>query len=272
MTQPRVRARERNTVFDYIGNGRFPALDISAVPPVTTAQMREVDRMMIEVIGVGLVQMMENAGRTLATLAIARFAPLSVTVLAGSGNNGGGGLVAARHLINRGVAVTVVTAAEFRAGSLTQSQLRAAKACGVNLAHDPDGSDLVIDALVGYGLSGPLRGRTAKLASSAAEQESPVLALDNPTGLDATTGRAASGAIRAAATLTLALPETGLVGAPETGELYLADISVPTSVYETLGLRVPPLFAEGQLIRLLRSTDDAASTLQATNPDDQRRF
>jgi NAD(P)H-hydrate epimerase len=255
-------------VHDFIGDDRFPVLDISAVSAVTAAQMREVDRMMVEDIGVGLVQMMENAGRSLAALAIARFAPLSVTVLAGSGNNGGGGLVAARHLVNRGVAVTVVTAAEFPVGSVTESQLRAAKACGVMLARDLVAGDLVIDALVGYGLS-PFRGRTAKLAGWAAAQDSPVLALDNPTGLDATTGISAPGAIRAAATLTLALPKTGLVRAPEIGELYLADISVPNSVDETLGLRVPPLFVEAQMIRLLRSTDNAANTHQTTSPEIQ---
>jgi len=255
---------------NLIRDGRFTALDASAVPAVTAAQMRQVDQMMVEDIGVGLVQMMENAGRSLAALAMARFAPLSVTVLGGSGNNGGGGLVAARHLVNRGVAVTVVTTAEFPVGSVTESQLRAAKACGVRLVGDPVAGDLVIDALVGYGLSGPLRGRTAKLAGWAAAQDSPVLALDNPTGLDATTGTSVPGAIRAAATLTLALPKTGLVGAPEIGELYLADISVPNSVYETLGLRVPPLFAEAQLIRLLRPTDEAAGTHQTTSPEIQQ--
>ena len=78
------------------------------VPALTTEQMREVDRAMVEDLHIELVQMMENAGRSLAHLAIARFAPSRVTVLAGPGGNGGGGLVAARHLINRGRTVSVV--------------------------------------------------------------------------------------------------------------------------------------------------------------------
>jgi NAD(P)H-hydrate epimerase len=111
---------------------------------------------------------------------------------------------------------------------------------------------LVIDALVGYGLSGPLRGRVAELVAWASTQGVPVLALDAPTGLDATTGVAEPGTVRAAATLTLALPKTGLVGSPEVGELYLADISVPVRLYAEMGLETPRLFDEGQLVRLVR--------------------
>jgi NAD(P)H-hydrate epimerase len=65
----------------------------SAVPALTTEQMREVDRAMVEDLHIELVQMMENAGRNLAELAMTRFSPSSVTVLAGPGGNGGGGLL-----------------------------------------------------------------------------------------------------------------------------------------------------------------------------------
>ncbi len=89
---------------------RFPAVPVPAValPALTAEQMREVDRVAVEELGIELVQMMENAGRSLADLAIRIFGPESVTVLAGSGGNGGGGLVAARHLANRGVTPRVV--------------------------------------------------------------------------------------------------------------------------------------------------------------------
>src|SRR5262249_31822286 len=69
--------------------------------------MREVDRLMIDDFHINLLQMMENAGRNLAELSLGAFAPAGVLVLAGRGGNGGGGLVAARHLANRGVPVTV---------------------------------------------------------------------------------------------------------------------------------------------------------------------
>src|SRR5262250_1465462 len=78
------------------------------LPALTTEQMREVDRVMVEDLHIELVQMMENAGRSLAELAIDQFSPGSVTVLAGPGGNGGGGLVGARHLANRGCRVQVV--------------------------------------------------------------------------------------------------------------------------------------------------------------------
>jgi len=82
---------------DARGAGSLPVISLSAIPAVTAAQMRAVDRGVIQDAGVSLVQMMENAGRSLADLAIARFDPATVTVLVGAGNNGGGGLVAARH-------------------------------------------------------------------------------------------------------------------------------------------------------------------------------
>ena len=212
--------------------------------------MRRVDELMIGRFGIGLAQMLENAGRSLAELAQARFAPGSVTVLVGAGNNGGGGLAAARHLANRGVRVEVVVARTVAPGSLVEVQLRAALACGVTRAEDPGAGDLVIDALVGYGLTGPRRGRVAELAAWANALAVPVLALDVPSGLDLDTGIADPGAVRATATMTLALPKHGLLTAPETGELYLADISVPSRLYAELGMTVPVLFARGPVVRL----------------------
>ena len=76
-------------------------------PSVTADQMREVDRAVIEDFHIELMQMMENAGRGMAEVAVDLFRPRRVLVLAGPGGNGAGGLVAARHLSNRGVMVRV---------------------------------------------------------------------------------------------------------------------------------------------------------------------
>jgi NAD(P)H-hydrate epimerase len=113
----------------------------------------------------------------------------------------------------------------------------------------------VIDGLVGYRLAGPLRGAVAELVRWANAQAAPVLALDVPSGLDSTTGALSDPTVRAAATLTLALPKVGLqaaAAAPFVGELYLADIGVPPALYEGLGLAAPvgPLFAQSDLLRL----------------------
>ena len=222
----------------------------SAVPALTTEQMRAVDRAMVEDLHIELVQMMENAGRNLAELAITRFSPTSVTVLAGPGGNGGGGLVAARHLINRGFQVQVVLA---EPGSLTPVPAHQADILarmGVSTAPRPSAADLVIDALIGYSLRGDPVGTAAELITWANDQAAPVLALDTPSGLDLTTGAAGTPAVWAAATLTLALPKVGLLNAPNAGELYLADISVPSLVYQRMGLAVPALFRSSSLLRI----------------------
>jgi NAD(P)H-hydrate epimerase len=222
----------------------------SAVPALTTEQMRAVDRTMVEDLHIELVQMMENAGRGLAELAITRFAPGSVTVLAGPGGNGGGGLVAARHLVNRGCQVQVVLAEPGRLTPEPAHQADILARMGVSTASQPGPADLVIDALIGYSLRGDPAEKAAELITWANDQAAPILALDTPSGLDLTTGTAGTPAVWATATLTLALPKVGLLDAPNVGELYLADISVPPSVYQRIGIAVPALFRQSGLLRL----------------------
>jgi NAD(P)H-hydrate epimerase len=220
------------------------------VPALTTDQMREVDRAMIEDLHIELIQMMENAGRSLAELALARFAPASVTVLAGPGGNGGGGLVAARHLINRGCTVSAVLSEPESLTPVPAHQADILARIGTVTATAPATADLVVDALIGYSLRGDPTGRAAELIEWANQQPAPILALDAPSGLDVTTGTAGTPHIQATATLTLALPKVGLIDAPAVGELFLADISVPAIVYQRLGLAPPQLFRENAIIRL----------------------
>jgi NAD(P)H-hydrate epimerase len=217
---------------------------------LTTDQMREVDRAMIEDLHIELVQMMENAGRNLAELAIARFSPTSVTVLAGPGGNGGGGLVAARHLANRGCKVRVVLATPEVLTAVPAHQLDILARMGVPTDDDARPADLVVDALIGYSLRGNPSGRAADMIGWANGQRAPVVALDTPSGLDVTTGLAGSPSVQATATLTLALPKVGLLDAPSVGELYLADISVPVVVYKRMGITVPQLFGDATVIRI----------------------
>jgi len=219
-----------------------------SIPTLTTDQMREVDRIMIEDLEIDLVRMMENAGRNLAWLSRERFSPDSVTVLAGSGGNGGGGLVAARHLINRGHTVTVVLAGG-ELGDVPAAQASMLRGMGARFEDEPTEADLVIDALIGYSLSGDPRGRTAELIAWANHQPSPVLSLDVPSGLDTTTGLIGDPCVRATATMTLALPKVGLGFAPTVvGELYLADISVPWFVYEAFDIELDDPFADGSVV------------------------
>jgi NAD(P)H-hydrate epimerase len=236
------------------------------VPYLTTDQMREVDRAMIEDFKIDLVQMMENAGRNLADLARARFLDgdpqgRKVTVLAGTGGNGGGSLVCARWLHNRGALVSVFAARpghEFtpvpahQLEILRRMQVDVSQAGGLDSADRPD---LIIDGVIGYSLQGTPRGAAADMIRWANGQAVPVLALDAPSGVDTTTGVVSDPAIQATATMTLALPKEGLRGpavAAQVGELYLADIGVPPSLYAgaTLRLNVGNIFSQSEIIRL----------------------
>jgi NAD(P)H-hydrate epimerase len=187
------------------------------VPALTADQMREVDRSMVEDLHIELIQMMENAGRNLAELAIRRFAPATVTVLAGPGGNGGGGLVAARHLINRGCAVSITLSSPDSHTAVPAHQADILRQMGAVIVEQPAPADLVVDALIGYSLRGSPTGRAATLIEWANQQPGPILALDTPSGLDVTTGMAGTPHTQATATLTLALPKAGLLEAPAVG-------------------------------------------------------
>ena len=222
----------------------------SDVPALTADQMREVDRVMVEELHIELIQMMENAGRSLAELAIARFAPHRVTVLAGPGGNGGGGMVAARHLANRGSQVSVVLSDPGALTPVPAHQADILGRMGAIIAEEPTPADLVVDALIGYSIHGSPAGPAAVLIEWANAQASPILALDAPSGLDVTTGAQGTPTVQATATMTLALPKVGLLAAASVGELYLADISVPTQVYQRFGIVPGQLFTDSSVVRV----------------------
>lgn len=216
-----------------------------AVPAVTAAQMREVDRVAVEEFGLTILQMMENAGRTLALTVVEMLGSggvrSEVAILAGSGGNGGGGLCCARHLHNRGFPVSVLLSkAPADLGGPAAHQLHTLGAGGLKPV-EPAGTEevlrrsgLVVDALIGYSLHGTPRGRAAELIDRCNEHAARVLSLDPPSGLDATTGRAPGAMVHPERTLTLGLPKTGLSEVHR--QLYLADIGIPPEVYGTLGL------------------------------------
>ena len=150
------------------------SLDPTDVPFLTTDQMREVDRLMIDEYGISLFQMMENAGRALARFARDRFLDgdakgKRVLVLVGPGGNGGGGMVCARNLHNWGADVQLFTSFESDSlGEVPTRQLHILDGLGVPLtlvsgATDLPEADLLIDALIGYSLDGPPRGPVATL-------------------------------------------------------------------------------------------------------------
>jgi NAD(P)H-hydrate epimerase len=239
------------------------------IPALTPDQMSRVDRIMVDELGVEVLQLMEVAGQAVAVWARERFLEgdargKTVLVLAGSGGNGGDGMVAARFLHSWGAypAVWLSHDADTLQGA-TAHQLRSLRTLGLPIHPPPQpgqhhagalpGADLIIDALLGFGLSGPPSGPAARLIVAANAHPAPVLAVDLPSGVDARTGDPYDPCIRADATLTLALPKTGLltpVARPVIGELAVGEIGIPPEVYARVGVRVGPVFAEQSIVTL----------------------
>ena len=234
----------------------IPVIAAAAVPWLSTAEMRAVDDVMASELGIELKQMMENAGRNLAVLARLLLggsaAGRAVTVLAGPGGNGGGGLVAARHLLGAGASVHIrLSALRERLSPVTADQLGILAVLGADISDGADrplpGTELVLDALLGYSLKGPPRGDAASLIDAASGRR--VLSLDVPSGLELSSGVLHVPHIRAEATMTLAAPKTGLRGAA-VGDLYLADISVPAAAFERIGRTYATPFGRSPLVRV----------------------
>ncbi len=228
--------------------------------------MKEIDRAMIEDYQVELVMMMENAGKNLAALARERFLKgnpknKKTTILIGTGGNGGGALVCARHLYNWGAKLEVILTkkiAEYK--NITAQQLNIIQMMEIKIHEAGDTQNLnspglIIDGIIGYSLSGKPSGTAAGLIKWANNQNSPILALDVPSGIEVENSVAYEPSIKATATLTLALPKSALYQANirrQVGELYLADISVPPALYAKppLQINIGQIFAKNEIIRL----------------------
>lgn len=242
---------------------------MKSIPSVTIAQMREVDRIMVEEIGMSVPMMMENASRNIAILCKKLLGGSvenkHIVILAGKGNNGGDGLGAARHLINFGATCKVFmmsTAESLNPNARIQHNILKQMTVEVNeagsfseshLISHLEFADLIIDALLGYNLKGAPREPIATFIYLANDCKKPILAVDIPSGLNGDTGIASKPTIKANTTLTLALPKAGMLtkkAKKYIGRLYLADISVPSVVYKRLGIDVKNLFVEDESVKI----------------------
>jgi NAD(P)H-hydrate epimerase len=225
------------------------------IPVLGSAQARAFDRFMSERCAVPSLLLMENAGRA-AALSVhawwgsatergsaARAERGRVLCVCGTGNNGGDGLVVARQLATLGHEVSVLACGP--AASMTSDarlNLEAWRGLGGNILELPDGEtqtplaeiwrgvDVVVDGLLGTGLSRELTGRFRALVESLNAAELPVFALDVPSGLNADTGAVMGAAARARVTVTFGHPKAGLltsVASAYTGEIVIADLGVP---------------------------------------------
>ncbi len=190
--------------------------------------------------GVTLAALMDRAGETVAHEVAERAPDGAVGVVCGGGNNGGDGWVAARLLHGAGRDVTVITAvAPDALGEPARAAARAAVEAGVvviEVGEQPLGADafegyaVIVDALFGIGFVGEVREPFGTWIDVMNASGAIVLAVDVPSGVDATTGAVGAHAVEADATVSFSAPKTGTVlypGAAHTGELVVADIGIP---------------------------------------------
>ncbi len=250
--------------------GGFPHRRASTLPFVSAGDMRELQRSALETFHFDVLQMTENAGRAAAALVLAMFGGKArsqrVVVLAGGGSMGASGLAAARHMAKWGFNVEpVIGEITDEMAPVARRQVEILRACGLyygeqasseeTLREHLEHADLIVDSLVGYGLAGPPVGIAAAVAELATQSGRPVLSLDVPTGVDATTGQVYQPAIRATTTLLLDLPKRGILEESCracVGELFLADVGVPALVYERAGIDLDGIFSEGPIVRIRR--------------------
>jgi hydroxyethylthiazole kinase-like uncharacterized protein yjeF len=205
---------------------------------LTTAEMAEADRLAIAG-GVPGIELMENAGRAVADAACKAAERRRVVVVAGPGNNGGDGFVAARHLAERGFAVRVcfvgdmtrlkgdaALAAKRWSGSVEEVSPVALTEC-----------DIIIDALFGAGLDRDVEGLPHGMIGAMNTSGVPIVAVDLPSGVNGTTGAVMGIAVEATRTITFFRRKMGhmlLPGRLHCGSIEVADIGIPASVLDRI--------------------------------------
>lgn len=199
--------------------------------------MREADRRASDDHGIPSILLMERAGLAAAREVLAAFpGRRAAVILVGRGNNGGDGMVVARHLAEAGWRVTVASAdgtAPSTADGATMSAIAASIGIGVVRAHDPSipwDDAVLVDALLGTGATGAPRGALAEIIARMARAGGPVVALDVPSGVSADSGRVEGAAVRADLTVAFHGDKTGLriaPGAAHAGRVVVADIGIP---------------------------------------------
>lgn len=259
------------------GIGHLPKVAGATIPRATAGQMAEADRRASEDLGIPLAVLMENAAHQIATATRyflgAQIAGMDIVAMCGSGNNGGDALGALRHLAGWGASVEAYVAApRERLRPLAALQYDILAKLGVALHESASidlhplterlrRADVVLDGLLGYSAREAPRGEIARLIQAiytSAKREQ-VVAVDIPSGLHPDTGLNMSGnplgTVPAALTVTLALPKTGLLAEsarPWVGEIVVADIGIPPSAYDGMGIAAQHLYAPSDLVRILR--------------------
>lgn len=205
--------------------------------------------------GIPGVVLMENAARQLAEITLEQVdhiadEPPRVLVVCGTGNNGGDGFAAARHLQNAGCDVTLFALGVPRAGTDAAINHAICRSMKIRLLTDlrrlDDAPfDLIVDAVFGTGLDREVEGAARDAIQWINTQAAPVVAADVPSGLNADTGEPMGLAVRADLTVTFVGVKTGMLelsAQPWVGDLVVADIGAPIELYHRFGdeMQMPP--------------------------------
>lgn len=226
------------------------------LPVVTPDEMRAIDRIAIEDLGIPGHVLMENAGRgtfrVIEELAGPVFG-LRALVICGRGNNGGDGFVVARYLESRGADVTVYLLAEKRdVGGDARTCMEIAERLDIDIVELTDegqlglieveleDAEIVVDAIFGTGFKGDVEGIPGTVIELVNDSDAAIIAIDIPSGVSGADGSAARASVSADATATMCLPKAGLVlypGRAQSGEIWLVDIGTPPSAIHEREIR-----------------------------------
>lgn len=210
---------------------------------VGAAEIRRIDEAAIREYAVPSMLLMENAGRSVSDVISREYPPCKTLIFVGKGNNGGDGLVVARHLRNRGYSVQVALLedpAKLKSDPLLNYAI--IKKMNIPLERVPpgisqevlrgycDNADILVDAIFGVGLHSGVQEVFEKAIRAINESQKPVVSIDIPSGLDADNGQVHGVAVKAERTITFSLPKLGLYegeGPKYAGVIDVADIGIP---------------------------------------------
>lgn len=227
-------------------------------PFISAKKMARIDELMVNEMNIQILQMMEIAGLDVALLAKKMCKGKNIAVLCGKGNNGGDGIVAARHLENFGFNCTLIFPFNpSKLKNVPKHQFGIAKKMKIPIINSSTQrskangaikkANLIIDCLIGYNLKGNPRGEFAELIEEANKSRKKILSCDVPSGLDASTGKAFDPCIKANSTIALTLPKEGLrkkQGKKFSGKIFVGYLTVPDNVLKKAGIKPQNWFSK----------------------------
>jgi NAD(P)H-hydrate epimerase len=223
-------------------------------------EMKQMDYLAVEEFNLPIKDLMSQAGKSIAEVAQQVLKKGKIVAVSGKGNNGGDAIHAARLLNEKGLKTVLVLAfPEEELNDEAKRELKDFKAAGLNARVFSDsvtlerilaGADLIIDGLLGFGLSGEPRGKAAELIELINAAGKKVLAVDVPSGFDLMQGKPSKICVHANYTVTLTAPKKGLLHSEKSGQVFLVDIGFPDEAYAKFGLDKEKLFQSKQIVKM----------------------